>query len=137
MDKPTLEQVLEAARKLSIADQQRLVRLLNPPKTIEQIAKEQLSRRRDPDGQLRPPKTIEQLAEEQRIKPTDWETLTERARGIWPEDESIDDFLAFLKESRKDHRPPRDFGDIDDDDPLPGQGIIDPGKDSGPESGID
>jgi len=47
LDKPTLEQVLEAARKLSIADQQLLVRLLNPPKTIEQIAKEQLLRRCD------------------------------------------------------------------------------------------
>jgi hypothetical protein len=124
MDKPTLEQVLEAARKLSIADQHRLVRLLNPPKTIEQIAKEQLLRRRDADGQLRPPKTIEQLAEEQGIKPTDWETLTERAKGIWPEEDSIDEFLAFLKESRKDHRLPRDFGDIDDDDPLSGPGII-------------
>jgi hypothetical protein len=137
MEKPTLEQVLEAARKLSIADQQRLVRLLNPPKTIEQLAKEQLTRRRDAGGQLRPPKTIEQLAEEQGIKPTDWKTLTERARGIWPEEDNIDDFLAFLKESRKDRRPPRDFGDIDDDDHLPGPGIIDPEKDSGLESGID
>jgi len=38
---PTLDEVLELAQRLPIADQQRLVRLLNPPKTIEQIAAEQ------------------------------------------------------------------------------------------------
>jgi hypothetical protein len=80
-DTPTLDEVLDLARKLSIADQQRLVRLLKPPKTIEQ------------------------LAEEQGIKPMDWKAAAERARGIWPEDESIDDFLAFLEESRKDSGP--------------------------------
>ena len=78
MDKPTLDQVLEAAQQLSIDDQRRLVRLLNLPK----------------------PKTIEELAEEQGVKPMDWKAAAERARGIWPDDESIDDFLAFLEESR-------------------------------------
>ena len=81
MDTPTLDQVFEAAKQLSIADQQRLVRLLNPPKTIEQ------------------------LAEEQGIKPLDWDAARKRAAGGWPEDESIDDFLAFLRESRKDSAP--------------------------------
>jgi hypothetical protein len=77
-DIPTLDEVLEMARRLPIADQQRLVRLLHPPKTIEQ------------------------LAEEQGIKPGDWKASAERARGVWPEDESIDDFLAFLRESCRD-----------------------------------
>src|SRR6266542_600151 len=86
---PTLDEVLKLARRLPITDQQRLVRLLHPPKTIEQ------------------------LAEEQGIKPGDWKIAAERARGAWPEEESIDDFLAFLRESRKDRRPPKDFGDID------------------------
>jgi hypothetical protein len=95
-------------RRLPIIDQQRLVRLLHPPKTIEQ------------------------LAAEQGIKPGDWKAAAERARGVWPEDESIDDFLAFLRESRKDRRPPRDLGDIADD-PIQGSGIIDPRKDAGPE----
>ena len=108
-DTPTLDEVLELARRLPIADQQRLVRLLHPPKTIEQ------------------------LAEEQGIKPGDWKIAAERARGVWPEDESIDDFLAFLRESRKDRRPPRDLGDIDDD-PISGTGIIDRGNDAGTES---
>ena len=81
IDTPTLDEVLDLARKLSIADQQRLVRLLKPPKTIEQ------------------------LAEEQGIKPMDWKAAAERATGIWPEDESIDDFLTFLEESRKDSGP--------------------------------
>lgn len=79
MDTPTLDEVLELARRLPISDQQRLVRLLSPPKAIEQ------------------------LAEEQGIKPMDWEAAAERARGVWPEDESIDDFLAFLRESRRDN----------------------------------
>jgi hypothetical protein len=81
MSEPTLDEVLEAAKQLSIADQQRLVRLLNPPKTIEQ------------------------LAEEQGVKPMDWKTAAERAKGVWPEDEDIDEFLAFLRESRKDAAP--------------------------------
>jgi hypothetical protein len=35
-------------------------------------------------------------------KPTlvQWKIAAERAKGIWPEDESIDDFLDFLRESR-------------------------------------
>jgi hypothetical protein len=81
MTEPTLDEVLELARKLSIADQQRLVRLLKPPKTIEQ------------------------LAEEQGVKPFDWKEAQAEAAGIWPEDESIDEFLAFLRESRKDPTP--------------------------------
>jgi len=83
MTTPTLDEVLELAKRLPIVDQQRLVRLLNPPKTIEQ------------------------LAEEQGIKPGDWKAAAERARGVWPEDESIDDFLAFLEESRRDSAPER------------------------------
>src|SRR5262247_1713533 len=108
MTTPTLDEVLELARKLPIIDQQRLVRLLNPPKTIEQ------------------------LAEEQGIKPGSLKAAAERARGVWPEDESIDDFLAFLRESRKDRRPPRDFGDVGDDS-LASPEIIDRGNDTGSE----
>jgi len=81
MTTPTLEEVLELARKLSIADQQRLVRLLHPPKTLEQ------------------------LAEEQGVKPFNWKEARAEAAGIWPEEDSIDEFLAFLKESRKDRGP--------------------------------
>ncbi len=41
MDTPTLDQVFEAAKLLPIADQQLLVELLKPPKTIERLAAEQ------------------------------------------------------------------------------------------------
>ena len=41
MSTPTLEQVFHDARQLPIADQQLLVELLKPPKTIEQLAEEQ------------------------------------------------------------------------------------------------
>lgn len=81
MDIPTLDEVFEAAKQLSIADQQLLVKLLSPPKTIEQ------------------------LAEEQGIGPFDFDAARQVAAGIWPEDESIDDFLAFLRESRRDGAP--------------------------------
>ena len=100
-DTPTLNEVLALARKLSIDDQRRLVRLLHPPKSLEQ------------------------LAAEQGVKPFNWDEAQKEAEGIWPEEDSIDEFLAFLRESRKDRRPPRDFGDIDDDDvpgPVPGRG---------------
>jgi hypothetical protein len=40
---------------------------------------------------LNPPKTIEQLAEEQGVGPFDWDRAAARARRIWPEDESIDE----------------------------------------------
>lgn len=75
---PTLEQVLEYARALPIADQQLLAELLEPPKTIEQ------------------------LAAEQGVGPFDFDAARVEAADIWPEDESIDDFLAFLVESRRE-----------------------------------
>ncbi len=75
---PTLEDVLRAAQQLPISDQQLLTELLEPPKTIEQ------------------------LAQEQGIGPFDFEGARSEATGIWPEDESIDDFLAYLYESRRE-----------------------------------
>jgi hypothetical protein len=77
MSTPTLDEVFEAAKQLTIADQQLLVELLNPPKTIEQ------------------------LAAEQGIEPFDFKAAQAEAT-FWPEDESIDDFLAFLRESRSE-----------------------------------
>jgi hypothetical protein len=85
MSTPTLDQVFHDAKQLSIVDQQLLAELLKPPKTIEQ------------------------LAEEQGIKPFDFEAARVRASGIWPEDESIDDFLAFLRESRRDSSQEREL----------------------------
>jgi hypothetical protein len=81
MKTPTLDEVYELAMRLSLEDKHRLVRLLKPPKTLEQ------------------------LAEEQGVKPFNWDEAQEEAAGIWPEEDSIDDFLAFLKESRRDQGP--------------------------------
>jgi hypothetical protein len=75
---PTFEEVFQAAQQLPIADQQLLVELLEPPKTLEQ------------------------LAEEQGIGPFNFDEARKEAAGIWPDDESIDDFLAFLRESRRE-----------------------------------
>jgi hypothetical protein len=75
MDALTLDEVFEAAERLSIADQQRLVRLLNPPKTIEQIAAEQ------------------------GIGPFDFKAAQAEAT-FWPEEESIDDFITALRQWR-------------------------------------
>jgi hypothetical protein len=77
---PTLDEILELAQRLPIDDQQRLVRLLNPPKTIEQIAAEQ------------------------GIGPFDFKAAQAEAM-FWPEDENIDDFTAFIRESRRGSAP--------------------------------
>jgi hypothetical protein len=71
------DQVFEAARQLLIADQQLLVGLLSPPKTIEQIAAEQ------------------------GIGPFDFKAAQAEAT-FWPEDESADDFIAALREWRSE-----------------------------------
>lgn len=81
---PTLEDVLQAAQQLPISDQQLLTELLEPPKTIEQ------------------------LAQEQGIGPFDFEEAR-RAANFWPEDESIDDFLAYLYESRREGSDESEF----------------------------
>lgn len=75
---PTLDEVVEAAQKLSIEDQRALVAL------------------------IRPTKSIEQLAAEQGVGPFDPEKARQQAAGIWPEEESLDDFTAWLRESRRD-----------------------------------
>jgi hypothetical protein len=85
MNTPTLDQVFHDASALPIADQQLLVELLKPPKTIEQ------------------------LAEEQGIEPFNVEAAREAAAGIWPDDENIDDFLAFLYASRRESAPEREL----------------------------
>lgn len=72
---PTLEQVFHDAQQLPIADQQLLAELLEPPKTIEQ------------------------LAEEQGIGPFDFQAAQAEAT-FWPEGESVDDFIAALREWR-------------------------------------
>jgi len=85
MSAPTLDQVLRDAQQLSLEDQQLLIEL------------------------IRPPKTIEQMAAEQGIKPFDFAEARRAAAGIWPEDESLDEFTAWLRESRKDRAPEREL----------------------------
>jgi hypothetical protein len=77
MNTPTLDQVYEAARSLPIAEQQLLVQLLKPPKTIEQIAAEQ------------------------GIGPFDFKAAQAEAT-FWPEEESVDDFITTLREWRSE-----------------------------------
>ena len=47
-------------------------------------------------------KTIEQLAAEQGVKPV--ENPDELLGDFWPEDESIDDFLVWLREIRREQK---------------------------------
>jgi len=75
MDTLTLDQVFHYAKLLPISDQQLLVELLNPPKTIEQ------------------------LAAEQGIGPFDFKAAQAEAT-FWPEEESIDDFIIALRQWR-------------------------------------
>jgi hypothetical protein len=85
MSTPTLDQVLRDAQQLSITDQQLLAELLKLPKTIKQ------------------------LAEEQGIGPFDFESARAQASNIWPEEETVDDFIAFLRDSRRDSSQEREF----------------------------
>jgi len=84
MSAPTLEQVFHDAQRLPIADQQLLVELLKPPKTIEQ------------------------LAEEQGIGPFDFKAAQAEATFL-PEDESIDDFIAALRQWRSEGEKEREL----------------------------
>jgi len=86
MTTPTLDKVLDMARRLSLDDQRRLCRLLNPPEA----------------------KTIEEMAAEQGVKPFNWDEVQSKAT-FWPEEESIDDFLEFLDESRGHRRREEDL----------------------------
>lgn len=87
MSIPTLEQVFHDAQQLPIADQQLLVELLKPPKTIEQ------------------------LAEEQGVRPFDFKAAQTEAT-FWPEDESVDDFIAALRRWRSEGA--REYDPTDD-----------------------
>jgi hypothetical protein len=78
MNAPTLDYVVEAARQLPLEDQRLLTELIKPPKTIEE------------------------LAAEQGVGPFDFVEARAAAVGIWPEEESLDDFTAWLRESRND-----------------------------------
>ena len=84
MDTPTLDQVFEAAKQLPIADQQLLVELLKPPKTIEQ------------------------LAAEQGIRPFDFKAAQAEAT-FWPDEESVDDFIAALRQWRSEGEKEREL----------------------------
>ena len=78
MTAPTLEQVLHDAQQLPFEDQRALLTLLTPLKGLEQ------------------------LAAEQGIRPFNVEAARKQAAGIWPEEESIDDFIAWLRGERKE-----------------------------------
>ena len=75
----TLEEILKAARTLPPQEQRRLRKLL---------AEEA-------------PKSIEQIAAEQSVEPINFEELRKLGE-FWPEDESIDDFIAAVREWRRD-----------------------------------
>lgn len=76
---PTFEEVLHEVRKLKPQEKRRLSDIL---------AEEA-------------PKTLEQLAAEQGVGPMDYDKLLKLGE-FWPEDESIDEFNAFVRESRRE-----------------------------------
>ena len=75
----TFEDVLHEARKLKPQEKRRLSEIL---------AEEA-------------PKTIEQIAAEQGVGPMDYDKLLKLGE-FWPEDESIDEFNAFVRKSRRE-----------------------------------
>lgn len=57
------------------------------------------------DGLIEKPKSIEELAAEQGVGLFDFKAALEEAAGIWPEDESADDFNAAVREWRREGSP--------------------------------
>ena len=74
---PTFEQVLQTARTLPMADRRLLNELIEPPRSIEE------------------------LAAEQGVKPFDFADAR-RAADFWPAEESLDDFLTTLRQWRQE-----------------------------------
>ena len=83
MAEVTFEKVLENARALSAEDQRRLIELL-------------ADRQR-----MKPRKTLEELAAEQGKKPVNFDDLL-KLGDFFPKDESVDDLVSFVRESRRD-----------------------------------
>jgi hypothetical protein len=79
----TLEKVLAEALELSLDDQRRLIEILSVNQPIK------------------PRKTLEQLAAEQGKKPVNFDELLKLGE-FFPEDESVDDLVNFIRESRRD-----------------------------------
>lgn len=55
-----------------------------------------------PNILIEAPKSIEELAAEQGVEPFDFKAATEEAAGVWPEDETADDFIAAVREWRNE-----------------------------------
>ena len=83
----TYEQVLEDALKLTPVERERL---------LDYLAAEQ---------PIRPRKSIAEIAAEQGKGPIDFDELL-RLGEFFPADESVDDLIAFVRDSRAD-RPPQ------------------------------
>jgi len=84
-----LDRVLEEALKLSQEDQRKLIAMLSAVQPI------------------RPRKTLAQLAAEQGKKPLKYDELRKLGE-FFPEDESVDDLVNFVREGRRDrNREPR------------------------------
>lgn len=78
MSAPTLDQVFRDVQRLPLEDQRALATLLDPPKSLEEIAAEQ------------------------GIGPFDFQAALQDAAGLWPEEESADDFVAAVREWRSE-----------------------------------
>ena len=79
----TLDKVFADARRLSPEDQLRLIDMLDVPPPIK------------------PRKTLAQLAAEQGTKPINFDELLKKGE-FFPKDESVDDLVNFVRESRRD-----------------------------------
>jgi hypothetical protein len=77
MSMPTLEQIVEYAQALSMADQRLLAELIEPPRPIEEIAAEQ------------------------GVGPFDFKAVWE-GPTFWPEDETVDEFIDWWREGRSE-----------------------------------
>lgn len=81
----TLDEIVAAARQLSIVERRALITLIEPPQTLAEIAAEQ------------------------GIGPFDFKVAQAEAEGVWPEDETADDFNAAVQQWRSEGAELRDL----------------------------
>jgi hypothetical protein len=66
------------------------------------------AKRKQADSSFWEPKTLEERNAERVVEPFDPVKFREDVKGVWPEDESVDEFIAFTREQRRGSRARED-----------------------------
>jgi hypothetical protein len=70
--------------------------------------KRKKSKRKQSESSVWKPKTLEERNAERVVKPFDPKKFREDVKGVWPEDETADEFIEFVRELRHGSRARKD-----------------------------